>query len=71
MLIEEWGINYQEVVRLIGGRRNTLVWLGLVSDEKNAKHSAKEYRELWDDFIGSASQETNLEAAAEYICSGR
>ena len=67
MFPEELGINYQEVLGHIGRRRNTLIWLGLVSDDRNTNHSTKGFRELWDDSVGSASQKTNLEARAEYV----
>lgn len=71
MFIEEWGINYVEGVGLIGGSRNTLLWLGLMQDDKILNDSAKGYRVLWHDPVGSASQRTNHEAGARYVWSGR
>lgn len=67
MFTAELGINYQEVLGRRGRRRNTLIQLGLMSDDKNTNHSTKGCRELWDDSVGSASQKTNPEARAEYV----
>lgn len=55
----------------MGGRRNTFIWLGLVHDDKIPINSAKGFRELWDDPIGSTSEGTMLETGAGQVCSDR
>ena len=65
-----WRINYQDVVGLMQGRRNTFIWLGLVQDDKILISSANGFGEIWSDPVHSDSEGTKPETGAGYVCSG-